>query len=134
MYELHVRQTLTSYLYVREEALRLCYYMRSQGYDVYAKIEGKVIHLYVANQRSYIRDKQHDMLYWKQNFATNASASVAPSAPRAARRNAMADIEQTLQYLTRRHPEQVAAANEDPLTQAEIRLHTELGRENPNSE
>jgi hypothetical protein len=75
-----------------EEALRLCYYMRSQGYDVYSKmdIKKKEVSLFVVNQRSHERDAQHDRLYWHQNFVTNEDLFVTrEETPRPRRRNAM---------------------------------------------
>ncbi|KAH8702799.1 hypothetical protein GQ44DRAFT_552846, partial [Phaeosphaeriaceae sp. PMI808] len=55
-----------------EEALRLCYYMRSQGFDVYAKFESKkLLCLYLVDQTTTVRSVDHDFLYWAQNFCTN---------------------------------------------------------------
>jgi hypothetical protein len=75
-----------------EEALRLCYYMRSQGYDVYSKmnIKEKEVSLFVVTQCSHERDAQHDRLYWHQNFMTNEDLfATQEEAPRPRRRNAM---------------------------------------------
>jgi hypothetical protein len=72
------------------DALRLCYYMRSQGYDTYARVENKNIYLYVANQALIVRDHKQDLLYWKQNVATNEIAYAAPAHSRN-RRNAIPD-------------------------------------------
>ncbi|CAO2653097.1 Nn.00g025080.m01.CDS01 [Neocucurbitaria sp. VM-36] len=62
-----------------EEALRLCYYMRSQGLDTYAEIWNGVICLFVVNQRSNIRAPEEDFLYWKQDYKTNSIEYTAPS-------------------------------------------------------
>ncbi|KAH7082075.1 hypothetical protein FB567DRAFT_97682 [Paraphoma chrysanthemicola] len=71
-----------------EEALRLCYYMRSQGYDTGAIIEqgAKSILLYVANPHS----TPNKMPYWKQDTSTNQVQFMAPSPLRQPRRNALA--------------------------------------------
>lgn len=59
------------------EALRLCYYMRSQGFDVYAKFFfSKTFELFVVNQLSNIRGEGYDHLYWRQNFITNEIENV----------------------------------------------------------
>lgn len=70
-----------------EEALRLCYYMRSQGYDTGADLEHdkKMIHLYVARGDR----PEHKLSYWKQNFETNEVVFMAASPPRQPRRNAI---------------------------------------------
>lgn len=74
-------------------ALRLCYYMRSQGYDVYSRVEASCVQLYIVNQGSYIRDKEHDVLYWKQNILTNHVDYYFPSpGNRSSRRNAVSDL------------------------------------------
>ncbi|KAF2024265.1 hypothetical protein EK21DRAFT_26989, partial [Setomelanomma holmii] len=69
-----------------EEALRLCYYMRSQGYDTGALIghDTKIMQLYVV-----IRTGPDKILYWKQNFSTNQVLYTAPSTSRSGRRNAL---------------------------------------------
>ncbi|KAF1919048.1 hypothetical protein BDU57DRAFT_567925 [Ampelomyces quisqualis] len=54
-----------------KDALRLCYYMRAQGFDVYARFEKKEMLLYIVNQTSHVRGKDIDTLYWSQNFSTN---------------------------------------------------------------
>jgi hypothetical protein len=104
------------------DALRLCYYMRSQGYDVFGLVKSGAILLYCR-----ILGGDQDVLYWKQNFATNQVEYAAPASQRAPRRNAvvdagsgMADYEAGL----RRQAEQSA-----DLAAAEIRLQVELGRQ-----
>ncbi|KAI4954103.1 hypothetical protein J4E91_001813 [Alternaria rosae] len=52
-------------------ALRLCYYMRSQGFDTYADIRDSSISLYLSNQAPE-RGQHKALLYWKQNYTTNA--------------------------------------------------------------
>jgi hypothetical protein len=89
-----------------KDALRLCYYMRSQGFDTYADIRNGFVSLYIGNQVPAVRGPRTDLLYWKQNHKTNAIehiTSEAYSAAREARRNAFApsvatrqDIEQLL--------------------------------------
>ena len=73
------------------DALRLCYYMRSQGYDVYSTLLKGCIHLYVVHQGSKVRDALHDALYWKQNVSTNSVEFMAASSARGTRRNAVPD-------------------------------------------
>ncbi|KAF3008475.1 hypothetical protein E8E13_004582 [Curvularia kusanoi] len=61
-------------------ALRLCYYMRSLGYDTYAVIETTesaepdhkitLLNLLVADPDSEKRGVKHDHLYWRQDIAT----------------------------------------------------------------
>lgn len=112
-----------------EEALRLCYYMREQGYDVYNKLNNKTINLYVADQDSYVRDARHDHLYWKQNVVTNEVEFMAPSpGDRTARRNAVASVEMHLADTaagagnrTNRQRDRIAAA--------EARIQAQLERE-----
>lgn len=82
-----------------QDALRLCYYMASQGFDTYAKLKDRSIVLFVANQASSVRGEDYDHIYWKQNFKTNVIESVAlstlPSRPtRTSRRNAIAISDQ----------------------------------------
>ncbi|KAH7402300.1 hypothetical protein DE146DRAFT_788000 [Phaeosphaeria sp. MPI-PUGE-AT-0046c] len=85
-----------------DEALRLCYYMRKQGYDSYSKIQDTTINLYVVNQDSCTRDPRHDHLYWKQNIATNEVEFMAPSpGARSARRNAVPNVEMLFQTFDR---------------------------------
>jgi hypothetical protein len=90
------------------DALRLCYYMRSQGYDVYGKIENKRVLLYRRQNNSH---KDQDVLYWKQDFTTNRveyAAPAAPSAPRISRRNAMPDTGDHEEMLRRRRADLLA--------------------------
>ncbi|KAJ5058383.1 hypothetical protein J3E74DRAFT_292427 [Bipolaris maydis] len=54
-----------------QEALRLCYYLRSQGFDTCAKFKRGYMKLYVANQESNRRNSQVDVLYWRQDVTTN---------------------------------------------------------------
>ncbi len=75
------------------EALRLCYYMRSQGYDTYADIKNGMISLFVVNPDSMYRHERCDHLYWKQDYKTNLIVFRLPSSnERYARRNAMPSI------------------------------------------
>lgn len=53
-----------------KDALRLCYYMRSQGFATYAIVKNGYIDLYLANQHTDMRGPHTDMLYWKQNLVT----------------------------------------------------------------
>lgn len=70
------------------DALRLCHYMRSQGYDVYSILLNGCIYLYIVHQGSRIREALHDALYWKQNVSTNSVGFMAASPARDPRRNA----------------------------------------------
>lgn len=75
-----------------EEALRLCYYMRSQGYDVYSTIDAdkNELHLWLVNQLSHERTAQYDKLYWYQDYATNEDLfPTSNEATHMHRRNAM---------------------------------------------
>ncbi|KNG48481.1 hypothetical protein DDE82_002070 [Stemphylium lycopersici] len=69
-----------------KDALRLCYYMRSQGLDTYADVRDGSISLYVANQQTNNRGPQTDKLYWKQMIKTDEvvfmATSFNPPAPR----------------------------------------------------
>lgn len=69
-----------------KDALRLCYYMRSQGFDTYASLEGSTVCLFVVDP-----DGGYDSMYWRQNFQTNEITYLAPSELRnnSGRRNAM---------------------------------------------
>ncbi|KAH3947617.1 hypothetical protein HBH98_191360 [Parastagonospora nodorum] len=134
------------------DALRLCYYMRSQGYDVYSRVGDGFICLYVVHQGSHIRDALRDALYWKQNVLTNKSDFIAGSSARGPRRNAVsdtgndfADFEALMTSLLRRDAAPTAApaiasapapVPSTPLTAAEIALRaaqaavqTEIDRE-----
>jgi hypothetical protein len=82
-----------------QEALRLCYYMRSQGYDTYAHIDKKgMINLYVVNPRFV----NQSAIYWQQNFTTNASTAAELPRSHTARRNAV--VAQEYLGSTRRTP------------------------------
>ncbi|KAF1935512.1 hypothetical protein EJ02DRAFT_460308 [Clathrospora elynae] len=71
-----------------QDALRLCYYMRSQGFDTYADVKDGFVSLYIANQQTDLRGPQSDPLYWKQNFKTNEHSMASGGGARGARRNA----------------------------------------------
>ncbi|KAF2712968.1 hypothetical protein K504DRAFT_126411 [Pleomassaria siparia CBS 279.74] len=72
--------SLTSYINPRgtpapEDALRLCFYMRSLGFETYCRMKPKdnCFALYVANgnfRDDEDRGTQHDECYWEQNFKT----------------------------------------------------------------
>jgi hypothetical protein len=87
--ELHASETLTPRQALRwtaeiaddkeppaKDALRLCYYMRSQGFDTYAAFQDDFMSLYIANQNTNteVGESQSDLLYWKQNFKNNVMA------------------------------------------------------------
>lgn len=69
------------------QALRLCYYMRSLGYDTYANIlktyvaelgrETLLLRLLVVNPDSGMRGLSHDHLYWAQDMLTDTKLSKA---------------------------------------------------------
>jgi hypothetical protein len=69
------------------DALKLCYYMRSQGYDVYGTIEDQEILLRVVTLQGT------HALYWVQSIVTNAVTETDAAAPRTSRRNAMVDVD-----------------------------------------
>jgi predicted RNA-binding Zn ribbon-like protein len=121
-----------------QDALRLCYYMRSQTLDTYAEVKGGCISLYVNNQTTYVGGPRTDKLYWKQKFKSNVIQYTAPSSRHAAapsgRRNAfapqavLADVQGILNELSGRHApplpsgwDAAAAANgwDDPDDEAE---------------
>ncbi|KAH7351432.1 hypothetical protein BKA66DRAFT_575529 [Pyrenochaeta sp. MPI-SDFR-AT-0127] len=54
-----------------DEALRLCYYMRSQGFDTYAVIKNGLMSLFVVHEFSRERNEKHDHIYWQQHVKTN---------------------------------------------------------------
>ncbi|KAI4960823.1 hypothetical protein J4E86_002448 [Alternaria arbusti] len=54
-----------------KDALRLCYYMRSQGFDTYADVRDGSIELYLSKQAPE-KGRSKASLYWKQNYSTNA--------------------------------------------------------------
>lgn len=75
-----------------KDALLLCYYMRSQGFDTYAKFERSTVGLYVVDQDGDSGGTRgEDSVYWRQNFLTNEITYLASSQPRThtGRRNAI---------------------------------------------
>jgi len=64
-----------------QDALRLCYYMRSQSLDTYADVKDGFISLYVANPNIHIRGSRTDMLYWRQSIKTNEIVFRGVNAP-----------------------------------------------------
>jgi hypothetical protein len=127
------------------DALRLCYYMRAQGYDVYAQIKDGSIALYVVNQGSNIRDEQYDPLYWKQNVSTNKIEYTAPSPSRSGhRRNAVSNDTFYMQldnaqrraeaHTARRAPGPAAVPNPATATlrAAQARVQAQLDEEEAN--
>jgi hypothetical protein len=66
------------------EALSLCYYMRAQGYEVFAEVRGKTLCLFCRAMTT--QGTEADVLYWKQNLSTNRVQYATPSAPRATQR------------------------------------------------
>ncbi|KAL1600460.1 hypothetical protein SLS60_006846 [Paraconiothyrium brasiliense] len=56
-----------------KQAVELCYFMRSHGFDTYVKMDAgdKKIRLYVANRDT--RDRSRDNLYWEQDLQTGES-------------------------------------------------------------
>ncbi|XP_014560713.1 hypothetical protein COCVIDRAFT_88884 [Bipolaris victoriae FI3] len=72
----------TNFKPTAQEALRLCYYLRSQGFDTFATFKRGYMRLYVANQESYTRNPRVDVLYWKQDVTTNdVSYQCSPRTP-----------------------------------------------------
>lgn len=78
------------------EALHLCYYLRSQGFDTFAKFKRGYMKLYVADQESNKRSPHTDVLYWKQDVKTNdiryACSPGIPEPVVGGRRNAVATL------------------------------------------
>jgi hypothetical protein len=112
-----------------EEAIRLCYYMRSQGYDTAAIIahDKKTMQLYVARNH---HQQFHKLLYWKQNFATNEVVFKAASPPRQPRRNAIPGDSTTPQQQFQRAIESQMHARE----RIQAHLEIELARDAPDPE
>lgn len=83
-----------------KEALRLCYYMRSKGFDVYHHLDPKsqTMTLYIINQLSHVRSRKHDRAYWQQNFSTNRILHAIQGDRRTRRRNALPTIDDLLPY------------------------------------
>jgi hypothetical protein len=122
------------------DALRLCYYMRSQGYDVYSRVRDNCVHLCLMNQGFSIRDKDHDALYWKQSVKTNHVDFYYPSPSRAPRRNAVSDLTYRVSGIrmpsrpATRPAAQGGGTTSVALRQAEAHLQIEIEREPGNPE
>jgi hypothetical protein len=112
-------------------ALRFCYYMRSQGIDVYPSLGAhKLLSLRVVNPLSHSRSQDH--VYWQQNYATNHTLHALEEVPiprpgtlaRPARRNAVAPaaqandprtvLEFSIQQAEARLERELESANSDP--------------------
>lgn len=67
-----------------KDALRLCYYMRSQGFDTYAEVKDTVVSLFVADQegKDDAEARGRDMPYWKQDIPTHKVLYSVSSATR----------------------------------------------------
>ncbi|KAG9191169.1 hypothetical protein G6011_09257 [Alternaria panax] len=77
-----------------KDALRLCYYMRSQGFDTYAEFQKNKMSLYIANQDPEVGSPMPELLYWNQNFLNSELAHEVRTVPvlsgaRRERRNAL---------------------------------------------
>jgi hypothetical protein len=110
------------------DALRLCYYMRSQGYDVYAKIKDSLIFLYV------IEALEVSVLYWAQNIITNKVLTVDREVPRATRgrRNAVMNVDEVLGRSHNAPAEPQSARNTDLVAaQADLQALLEEEEANP---
>jgi hypothetical protein len=108
-----------------KDALRLCYYMRSHGFDVYARLENQDMVLYIVKQTSNIRHPAIDTLYWSQNFSTNAiKTSVEIETAQFARRNAISEGALTRAAST--NPEGYRGL--DSLTLARLRAENIVGQ------
>ncbi|CAN9283335.1 unnamed protein product [Alternaria sp. RS040] len=76
-----------------KDALRLCYYMRSQDFDTYAKFQKSKMSLYIASQPTEVTSPKSDRLYWCQDHLTNEVVHELGTVPvssgaRGGRRNA----------------------------------------------
>jgi hypothetical protein len=60
-----------------QQAVRLCYYMRSLRFDTFAIIKDVSVFLFVANPKSDTRGLAADHLYWAQNLSTHEVISKA---------------------------------------------------------
>ncbi|KAL5395111.1 hypothetical protein PMIN03_006390 [Paraphaeosphaeria minitans] len=78
-----------------KQAVELCYFMRSHGFDTYAKLDprGEKLQLYVAN-RDTGEYRGQDSLYWEQYMKTGAVVPMEGLARNGVRgrRNALAHI------------------------------------------
>jgi hypothetical protein len=111
------------------DALKLCYYMRSQGYDVYANIKDSLISLYV------IEALEGSVLYWAQNIVTNKVLTVDREVPRATRgrRNAVMAVDEVLERSQNAPAEPQSARNTDLVT-AQANLQALLEEEEADPE
>jgi hypothetical protein len=107
------------------EALRLCYYMRSQGYDVYAAIDGEDVLLYVVPQQG------PPILYWTQSIVTNAVVEMGYPTPRTSRRNAVVDVDLFEEAQAESVLPQTAGVDELTAAQARVQVMLEDPRANP---
>ncbi|KAJ4313948.1 hypothetical protein N0V94_006696 [Neodidymelliopsis sp. IMI 364377] len=60
-----------------QQAVRLCYYMRSLRFDTFAVIKDVSVFLFVADPKSDTRGPAADHLYWAQNLSTHEFISKA---------------------------------------------------------
>jgi hypothetical protein len=77
-----------------KEALEFCYWMRSQGFDTYAKLtlnsteSSMIVSLWIADPT--MNDRAADKLYWHQNTKTGDIREMSFPPQRGSRRNALA--------------------------------------------
>jgi hypothetical protein len=110
------------------DALKLCYYMRSLGYDVYANIKDSMILLYV------IEALEVSVLYWAQNITTNKILTVDGEAPRASRgrRNAVMNVDDVLGFSQNARTQLQPARNADLIAaEADLQALLDEGEANP---
>jgi hypothetical protein len=110
------------------DALKLCYYMRSQGYDVYANVKDKLLMMYLVTAQDLA------MLYWVQDLQTNKSFELDLGAPRgSSRRNAVTNVEEALR-VSRETPVAAHSAGNAELSIAQAELQALLEEEETNPE
>jgi hypothetical protein len=108
------------------DALKLCYYMRSQGYNVYATIQNKEILLCIVTLQGF------HALYWAQSITTNMVRDIEDQTPYRPRRNAVPNVEVSGGSLEA--PFEPQAAEDDGLIAAEAHVEAMLEDEDADPE
>lgn len=118
-----------------KDALRLCYYMRSQGFDTYAKFQKSRMSLYIASQPTEVTSPKSDRLYWCQDHLTNEVAHELRTVPvssgvRGGRRNAFSsDLTQQIQRLQATVDAVIAAGTDIARAQSRNTLAAAAGQD-----